>query len=327
MVLLVLSGCGPLHRLSASSTPAGAIPWLPLPADLSAPPVPSPKPVPIPPGTSACTADQLHGGFVGHNGAGGDYLVGFAFAGAGQVDCFLDGIPAVTLFDAVGRALPFRIRAPFAPPDAAVGPALVSPGPAPEEGVGLKYGQAALTIDWISQPEQCPGQDAVLPASARIDIPAGGTLTVTVPVQVSGYTCQGLGVGPFESPPAYVEPAPAPPMPKVTVRLGGSAVAGKPFQYFVILTNDTMQSIDLAARCPSYEEEMLDGGLPVGGKHFYMLNCAPAGNLAPGATATFQMLFSVPGDVAPGKYTLLFSLLDFNALDKPTELPVEISRG
>ncbi len=261
------------------------------------------------------------------NGAGGDNFVSFAFSGAGKADCFLDGTPAVTLFDAKGNLLPFKTRAPFGPPDGAVGPALVSPSSTPEPNVGLKYGEAGLTIDWISQPEQCPGQAAVAPASARIDIPAGGTLTLAVAVRVAGYPCQGLGVGRFVSPPAPAAPLPEPNLPTATLKVTtGAAVAGKPFAYLVTLTNATKETIDLASSCPNYEEEIFSAaGMPLGGKHFYMLNCNPAGSLAPKAQATFQMIFPVPAQAPPGKYKLMFALLVFNGFRTPAELPVEVT--
>lgn len=325
VLLVVASGCGPLHPLTASSSPAGSIPWLPLPANPTAATAPSPRPVPVPPGTPACTAGQLRAAVVGQQGAGGNWSVSFAFSGSGQSDCYLDGMPAVTVYDAAGHALPFKVRAPFGPPTGVEGRALVSPGPTPELNTGLKYGEAAFSIDWVSQPEACLGQAAVVPASARIGI-KGGSLTIPMQVRVGAYTCQGLGVSSFVSPPAQVEPAPEPPVPAVTVSITGSAVAGKPFSYLVVLTNTTNQTMDLAAQCPSYEEEMFAGsGLPLGGKHFYMLNCNPAGSLAPRARVAFQMVYPVAADAAPGRYNLMFRLLNSDSLSKPAEQPVEVT--
>lgn len=328
VLLLAATACGPFHRLAASSTPAGTIPWLPLPANISERPVPTPQPEPVPPGTPACTAADLRGAAVGGNGAGGDNFVSFAFSGAGNVTCFLDGTPAVTLFDAGGKLLPFKTRAPFGPPEGAVGPALVSPSSTPQPNVALKYGEAGLTIDWISQPERCPGQAGVLPAGARIDIPAGGSLTLPVPARAAGYPCQGLGVSRFVSPPAPAAPPPEPQMPTATLKLTtGSAVAGKPFAYLVTLTNNTAETMDLASSCPNYEEEMFSAadGMPLGGKHFYMLNCNPAGSLAPKAQLTFQIIFPVPAGAAPGNYKLMFAMLVFNGFRTSAEHPVEVT--
>lgn len=327
LALLAVGGCGPLHPLSAASTPAGTIPWKALPADLTPIPVPSPQAQPVPPGTPACTASNLAGAAVGSQGATGHVIASFAFAGTGAGDCFVDGTPTLSVLDSTGKALPFAARAPFFPPEV-TGPQLVSPGPVPEPHVALKYGQASLTIDWVSQPEACPGQAGVSIAKAIIVISGGGSLTIALPPAPLAYACQGLGVGSFESLPIQTSVAPPPPLPAVQVGIRGAAIAGKSFEYLVTLTNDTKQPINLAVTCPNYEEELfadiVHGSPPLGGKHFYKLNCAPAGTLASGARATFQMIFAVPADARPGTYTLVFGLGFSNGISKPVERSVEI---
>ncbi|TMF02850.1 MAG: hypothetical protein E6I39_00170 [Chloroflexi bacterium] len=326
--LLAIAGCGPLHPLSAASTPGGTIPWKALPADLTPTPVPSPQAMPVPPGTRACTAGDLAGVAVGSQGATGHVIASFAFAGTSTSDCYVDGTPTLTALDSAGKALLFTQRAPFFPPDV-TGPQLVSPGPVPEPHTALKYGQTGLTIDWVSQPEACPGQRGVTIAKAVIAIPGGGSLTIALPPAPQAYACQRLGVGSFESPPIPVETPPPPPLPGVKVKLPESAVAGKPFDYLVTLTNNTKQPMNLAATCPNYEEELfadiIHGSPPLGGKHFYMLNCAPAGTLAPGRSATFQMVLNVPADAKPGTYTVLFALRYSNNASRPVETPVQLT--
>ena len=330
VVLLAVAGCGPLHPLTAASTPGGTIPWKALPADLTPAPVPSPQARPVPPGTPACTAGDLAGAVVGSQGATGHVIASFAFAGTGKSDCHVDGTPALTVLDGAGKTLPFAARSPYFPP-AVTGPQLVSPGPLPDPHTALKYGQASLTIDWVSQPEACPGQGGVTIAKAVIAIPGGGSLTIALPAAPEAYECQGLGVGSFESPPVPVESVPVPDLPAIKLGIQGPAIPGKAFEYLVTLTNDTKQSMNLASRCPNYEEELfadtVAGSPPLGGKHFYMLNCASAGTLAPGASRVFQMVFDVPADATPGTYALVFSMGYSNAMTIVDKRPVVVVKG
>ncbi|HEY6875869.1 MAG TPA: hypothetical protein VI384_05875, partial [Candidatus Dormibacteraeota bacterium] len=192
----------------------------------------------------------------------------------------------------------------------------------------IKYGQASLTIDWVSQPEACSGQAGLSIASARIDVPGGGALVVAVGAAPQGYPCAGVGVDPFEGLAVPASAPPPPPVPAVKLSLPGAAIAGKSFSYIATLTNDTGAPMDLAAACPNYEEEMfadvVAGGPPLGGKHFYALNCAPAGTLAPGTSKRFQMMFNVPADAKPGTYTLIFALGLGNASEGDVETPVQV---
>jgi hypothetical protein len=222
------------------------------------------------------------------------------------------------------------LHAPFFPPQV-TGPQLVSPGPLPEPHAGLKYGQAGLSIDWVSQPELCPGQAGVTIAKAMIAIRGGGSLTIALPAAPLAYACQGLGVGSFESPPVPMESAPVPDLPSVKLAVQGPAIPGKPFEYLVTLTNNTKQPMNLASTCPNYEEEMfadiVAGSPPLGGKHLYMLNCAPAGTLAPGASRIFQMIFNVPAGATPGTYTIAFLMGYSNAMTTNVEHAVVVAKG
>jgi hypothetical protein len=150
----------------------------------------------------------------------------------------------------------------------------------------------------------------VLVATARIAIPGGGRLAIKVPQEPAAYPCAGLGVGAFEAPyvPATVTP---PPLPTVALQVPASVGVGHLLDYRVTLTNDSAVVLDLTANCPNYEEELfadlVHGSAPLGGKHIYQLNCAPAGSLQPGASKTFQMIFKVPADAASGVYTLIWN--------------------
>jgi len=314
--VILIAACGAVHPLTTSH---GPVPWLPLAPDLTPRPVAAPQAVPVPPGTPVCTLADLNGAFTGRNGAGGHALASFAFSGRRGQACQVEGTPAVTLLDAAGRDLGFKERAPFAP-DVLSGPALVQPGPAPIEGEGLKYGQAGFTIDWVSQPEACPGEAGSLVGSVRVGIANVGTLTLRLPLLPVAYACQGVGVAALAGPPIQVEAPPEPPVPAPAIVAPTRVKAGEQLKYTVNLTNPTKLAIDLRQHCPNYEEELfadiVHGSPPLGGKHFYALNCKPAGVLEPGKSMSFAMVLQVPADAAPGIYTLIFDIGNSNAMTK-----------
>lgn len=333
-VLLLATACGPLHQLPAAQStplrhtpPHGTIPWLPLPADLTPIPEPTPQAAPVPPGTPACTAAALAGVAEASEGATGHIVTFLAFAGTGKSNCFVDGTPALTAFDAGGHTIPFAQRAPYFPP-LVTGPQLISPGPLPDPHASLKYGQAGFQIDWVSQPELCPGQSGVSVAGVRVAIPGGGVLTLALAAAPAAYVCQGLGVGNFESPPLPTVVVPAQPMPAVTLGIQSGAYAGREFEYLVTLTNDSDQALDFATTCPNYEEEffadIVNGSPPLGGKHLYRLNCAAAHALAPGEHEIFQMIFSVPAGTTPGTYTLVFAMGFKNVMTRSVQRAVVV---
>jgi hypothetical protein len=329
-VLVLMTGC--VDNQVATSTPAPSaqvIPWTPLTPNLN-PPAPSLGPAPIPPGTPPCQATDLTGVVIAQNGAGGHIFVGFGFFGTNAGPCYLDGTPAVGLVDANGHSIAFRQLPPYGATTPQPGPALIEPGPAPAPGLGLEVGQADLTIDWVTQPEACPpGTQPVVPAKALIAIPAGGILTVAVPPEPAAYLCSGLGVGSFEGPYVPVQPSPPPPLPAISMQVPSTGRVGVALPYLVTLTNDHPQALDLIALCPNYEEELIagdlqKGGPPLGGKHLYALNCGPAGSIPAGQAVTFQMVFLVPVDTAPGKYTLFFGLGYWNGISSYSQATVTL---
>jgi hypothetical protein len=332
-VLILLASCqnntsNPVPPESGSGPTAGVIPWTPLTPNLT-PPSPLQGPAPLPPGTPPCQATDLTGVVIGQNGAGGHIFVTFRIAGTSGGACYLDGTPAIGLVDTSGHAIAFRQLPPFGPTPQP-GRALIEPGPAPIPGLGLKVGQADLTIDWVTQPEACPpGTQAAVPAKASIAIPAGGLLAIAIPPEPGAYLCSGLGVGSFEGPYVPIQPSPPPPLPAISMQVPSTGRVGVALPYLVTLTNDRPQALDLSALCPTYEEELIPGDLqkggpPLGGKHLYALNCGPVGLIPPGGAVTFQMVFLVPPDAAPGKYTLFFGLGYWNAISSYSQAAVTL---
>jgi hypothetical protein len=119
-------------------------------------------------------------------------------------------------------------------------------------------------------------------------------------------------------------------LPEFSLELPLRAQVGQPLEYRVTLTEVRAQPLDLVALCPTFEEELFadisSGSGPLGGKHVYSLNCKPVGTLKPGAQATFDIVFKVPADAAPGNYTLMFGLGYGNAISSVLETPLQITR-
>jgi len=127
-----------------------------------------------------------------------------------------------------------------------------------------------------------------------------------------------------------VQATPPPPLPEISLELPLRAQIGQPLEYRMTLTESRSQALDLVALCPTFEEELFaditNGKGLLGGKHIYSLNCKPAGTLKPGAQATFNMVFKVPANAAPGTYTFMFGLGYWNAITSVLETPVTITR-
>jgi hypothetical protein len=318
------------QRSVPGNKPSGVIPWLSLPALLGAPVTPSSAPSPLPAGTQPCTPAQLQVENLGSQGGTGQWFTYFGFAGRGPVACFVQGTPSVALFDSSGHLLPFKSRSPYLGPYSTE-PVLVEPGPLPDPNTNLKSGQAGLTVDWVTQPEACPGSAGIQVAEAKITLHGDGpALSVALSSKtVAGYTCGGLGIGSFEGPPPPVEQPVVLPLPKIALKVPSSVRAGEVLVYQVTLTNDTLQPMDLVANCPNYGEQLFPGdpsGIPpVALKPLFQLNCAPAATIQPAASLTFEMRLSVPGDDAPGTYALVFTLGYWNAMTNPTSAQVTIS--
>jgi len=326
--LMLVAACGSVR---STGTPEGVIPWAPLPAVYNEVAQPTPRPYPVPAGTPACTASQVHAVGLDGEGATGRFSVGVGFAGATPEACFLDGTPLVKAFGPDGQPIDIKQQTTFGGL-ASVGPALTEPVPLPYTHQTLQYGQAALVLDWDTQPEMCAGSTGVEIGSVAITLPGGGTLTTAIPTEPLAYACGGLGVGSFQAALQPVDTVPVPPTPDapaITLRTPSGTAAGATFKYVVTLTNDSKVPINLTATCPNYEEELFadiaHGSPPLGGKHFFGLNCQPAGTLRPGEQADFEMVFPVPPDATPGTYTLMFAIGYTNAMTRTAEQPLTIT--
>jgi hypothetical protein len=312
---------------TGSAPSAQVIPWTPLTPNLI-PPAPKLGPAPLPPGTPPCQANELQGAELGGQGATGHVLTSFVFVGTGPGSCYLDGTPSVGLLDPNSQIIAIKQQAPYKPTQQP-GRTLVNPGPLPTPHSPINLGQAALTIDWVSHGEACPGAAAVVPVQVLVAIPGGGVVAIAINPQLVAFPCQGLGVGAFEGPYVPIQPGPPPPLPAISMQVPSTGRVGVGLPYLVTLTNDHAQALDLIALCPTYEEELFadpgKGTPPLGGKHIYALNCGPPGSIPAGASVTFQMVFLVPGDAARGTYRLVFMLGYWNAMTSYSQATVTLN--
>jgi hypothetical protein len=156
----------------------------------------------------------------------------------------------------------------------------------------------------------------------------GGCETST---QASAQVIPWIPLAPNLVPPSpSVQAKPPLPLPAISLELPLSGRIGQPLEYRMTMTESQGQPLDLIALCPTVEEELfadiVNGSGPLGGKHIYSLNCKPVGTLKPGAQVTFNVVYKVTADAAPGNYTLMFGLGYWNAISSVLETPVTITR-
>jgi hypothetical protein len=268
----------------------------------------------VPPGTRACLAADVVATETGFNGAGGRLYDSITLTDVSATPCLLSGVPRAALLDQAGHEIAMQT---MAEPAYGLQPAYLQP----------KAGSASLAVGWPSR-DDLGCSTTGLPASAiEIWFPDAPLKVALGRVPVV-YPCAGpLGVTPFQLTPV-AEDTPPPSLPPVQVRLSApSAVKpGAVLNYTVTLTNTGSSTIDLRASCPNYEEELfpIGRGSPLGGKHFYALNCADAGLIAPGGSLTFAMQLPVAPGAVPGVYKLTWLVGLGNAMTVHAETPVRV---
>ncbi len=164
--------------------------------------------------------------------------------------------------------------------------------------VALAPGESA-TFD-VGAPATCASYNPAAPNLASptsATLPGGGTLALANAAQLD-LQCGLPQVAEFfadatTSPPTSGEAAL-----QVAIEAPSSMSVGTTYQYIVTLTNPTTTGINLLP-CPSYTEG-LTGTSGILNSATYVLNCQSVGQLAPGASATFQMMYLVPATLSTG---------------------------
>jgi hypothetical protein len=166
----------------------------------------------------------------------------------------------------------------------------------------LAPGQGAVVL--VGTPGGCAGAGSpVLASSLRLTFGSGPARSVQgVWVDVE---CGSPAVVYFE--PEAAQPASGDPLAglRATLSTSGPAARGGRFVYEVILSNPTARTISFGS-CPSYTEQ-LGAGAALAGRTL-LLNCAPAGSLAPGQAASFEMKLDVPATMPAGAAKLSWKL-------------------
>lgn len=326
-LLLIMSAvlcisCGSLRVPTSAQTQV--IPWI---AATPSAAVPTPKPT-IPAGTPACMAKNLSAQFDGGEGLGGGQLIAsVSFTNRGDVACYLQDIPPLTLIDAQGRLIQTHDSG-YRASDRDDPVLLAAQGATRQAYVSIVW----PAIDLPAGGTDCP---APMAATIRIDLPRGdGTLTVSTTQaaihQITVSPCHGaIAVGAFQAVEPVIEPTPATRPFAYYIVAPASVRAGSDLHYTVTLTNLTTSSTVFGDSCPVYHEDLYAGDGAAGpplGKHLYVLNCRPVASMPPGASVTFAMDLDVPSSAPSGRYTLLWDALspgtDIQDIER---VPIEIA--
>jgi hypothetical protein len=326
-----VAGSGALPRAAQRSI----IPW----ADLRVVPTPRPLQTPPPPldEVRLCRAGDLSVTVRGGNGATGWIIQGFGVRNRSATPCLLRGAPGVRLVGFDGRAFAEVSPQPDSrsPSGNEQGWALLTPQlvdtPADEN---LQPGEAELAFMTYGSCDH--------PLIARYEFILDGdpnplVIPVDPPAPFRGGRCdapgQHLSLSAWAVSPA---PTPAPPMPtplplRITIDAPATVRAGVVLTFLVTLTNTSAAPLEFD-ECPVYTawiannappvmtvrpDEQKPGFPPVAEPSYLplaaveklnVLNCRPAGRLAPAASATFAIELAVHADAPLGSSTLGFEL-------------------
>ena len=332
-VLLIVAGCtsgaGPTATTivrslpSASSSPSATpsstvIPWSPETPD----PFVTPAPAKLP-DAAPCRVDQVSAGLAGWQGATGSMVGGFLLWNTSRQPCRLAGRPSVAILDAAGH----RLSVTDLPAPSPTAQPLVLPAdqPTPVLHAEATEGLALVTLQWFNW---C-GVPPIGPLSLAIELPEGGVLRT--PVVMGGIPrCDApsggssISVGAFDATPGP-SPTDPPAVPaealKVSLEVPDHATAGQALHYVVILTNPTSNPIALSP-CPAYQERInTQGGGVVAD---YVLDCAPAPTIAPGASVRFAMELNIPAPLpASDDAALVWSLDPYYSEGFPPRSPMQ----
>lgn len=250
-----------------------------------------------------CDSSSLRVFDTGWGAATGSMYGRLVIANASALDCDLPSQPTVGVTDAAEKLL------------------LNQMGPTSSE-TALPAG-ATVTVelslsDWCANPPSRPMALRFDLGSEHLPIELGvGDGEVPLPGcnSTPETPAPTFDVGPFVAAGASSEEQPVDPGDLLAPNLAVSIAApttvapGDVVAFSVTLENHNPygKPYDLAGMCPSYLEQLLIEGNPAVSER-YLLNCDPAGVLAPGESQTFAMQIRVPVDAAKGMALLVWQL-------------------
>jgi hypothetical protein len=313
------------------------VPWVALPDTgtfPSFPPDAAPSPpIPVPPGTPPCTADAVEGrAYQGDRLSGGVVIDEVLLRNRGTSACTLDGYPGVMVLESRGFPLAKLTGSDAASADLPSVPAvavLLEPGTpqlppvAAGPGDNTVMGQARLQLEWAGcQATRASSLALFLPGDARqltVDFPYATALLSACDSNAPP-TMPTVARGPFMPTGVQWPPAPAYVSLSVAADTPPSVRRGSTLVYDVTLTNTSHLGYVLDP-CPNYVE-ILGAKAAVAN---FQLNCSPVGDIAPGASVTFQMNLAVPVNVPLGASTLSWSLIDARVSTPDLTAPLTIT--
>jgi hypothetical protein len=286
-----------IATVPSSSPDAGIIPWS------SEKPASTPQPTVAPiRDAAACRLDQIAAGNAGWGGATGSLLGGFLVWNTDSSPCQIQGVPAVAIVDAAGRAL--KVSTVTARSSPAQGIVLGSRQSAPALHQEPPPGLASETLQWFNWCGTTPKG----PLSLAVTVTGAALLRLPI-VFAGGDTsaprCDDptapstMTVAPFEETPGP-SPTQPPAVPaeglRLTLQIPDEAKAGGALHYIAALTNPTASTIPLSP-CPSYRESLVT---PTGDlTKDYVLDCLAMPSVGPGETKRFAMALEIPSSQLP----------------------------
>ena len=271
---VALSACGAARGPSAPTTGrSAAIPWISTPG----------QPVQGPVSQSAyqpCKAGDLALAAGPPGLLNGSVIENLALTNVSKTGCSLSGPPSVTWQLVSGSTTETAI------------------GTFAGTSVDLAPGDSA-TYD-VGPPNRCPSYnpaDEKLASPITLTLPSGGLLAVSgaVPLDLQ---CGSPSVVEFAGDSPSAPPTSGEGALEITMTAPAGMTQGGTYRYTVTLTNPTSGTVSLVP-CPSYTEG-LTGAAGVANSKTYVLNCSGVGQLAPGASATFEMQYTIPSRIPRG---------------------------
>jgi hypothetical protein len=283
----------------------------------------------MPDGTVACVTDQLEGLGVPGGAATGHTNILVIVRNRSATDCWLEGFPDVTIFDAASQVLA-QATGPFGRgtffDDGPVVRILIKAGTPPLASTPLDpggaLGQAFMNVEWVD----CRRLRAETLVLALPD--GGGSMSVPFAVAgtyspicdgVASSTYSALGRGPFS--PSGTQWPPPPKLLSIDVTISAPATVqrGSVLAYSVTLSNRSELDYRLDS-CPDYSEFL--GAKVAGG--LYQLNCNQLGAIPAGGSATFAMQLAIPTTVPAGMTQLTWAFSDGTVTPASAEAEVTI---
>jgi uncharacterized protein DUF4232 len=285
--------------------------------------LPTPSPTVIPAGTRPCQAADLRAVFGGIGAlTGGQLAASILFGNQSPSACVLQGVPTVQLFDSGGHQIPLTNRAAEGLPSE---PVLVQSGTADVQAYIPRAGLAYAEMEWQTH-DGAGSACAPTPREGTavvMSLPGGGgSLRVVVSSDpLSRWStiapCYGrLSVSAFQHWPAPEASPPPNPLDSLTIGIDvpSSVSADSVLRYTVTLQNTGSQPVVFPADCPIYVEWASDS-IRAFAKEPHILNCRPAGTIAPGQSVRFAMQIPVPSGTQPGPYELRWQFVNIAGVE------------